>query len=177
MMSNTKRGSEVRQYFEKVEKLLNKYKDHIIKILSDRINVLENNQKPIIQLKSDVIYFIRSNLLPDDVFKLGKSKKFKQRLLSHNSSHADNLEVALIFETKNIDQVESCVKIILKKYQYKRRKEIYQVDIDILKEVLQNCDELVSRTENKIKKRKEAKLTRTKDSNYNYFLYFDKDAN
>jgi phage anti-repressor protein len=45
MSSNTDKGKEVRKYYEKIEKLLDKYKNHIIDNLSLRINALENNQK------------------------------------------------------------------------------------------------------------------------------------
>jgi superfamily II DNA or RNA helicase/phage anti-repressor protein len=172
MMSKTERGNEVRNYFEKIEKLLNKYKNYIIENLNKKIDVLEYNQKPIVKTGKGVIYFIKSKLLPDNIFKLGKSKNFKQRYLSHNSAHADNLEVVVVFETENIDQVESCLKSILKKHQYRKRKEIYQVDLDVLKEILQGCEELVTRTNNKVAKKK--KIIKTKDIQYNYFLYLDK---
>jgi hypothetical protein len=177
MSSNTDKGKEVRKYYEKIEKLLHKYKNHIIENLQKKVNVLENNQKPIINFEQGVIYFIKSQLETNEVFKLGKSKKFKKRLLSHNSSHSDNVEIALIFETNNIDQVEKCLKVVLKKHQYRKRKEIYQVNLDILKEIMEGCDDLINRVDYKIKNKKKVitKLSRqiNKD-NFNYFLYFHK---
>lgn len=132
---------EVRKYYEKIEKLLHKYKDHIIESLQKRIDVLENNQKLTIKIdyKKGVIYFLKSQLEPDNVFKLGKSKKFKKRLLSHNSSHSDDVNIAFVFETDNIDEVEGCLKAILKKKQYRKRKEIYQIDLDVLKNIMEGC--------------------------------------
>ena len=181
MNSNTSKGAEVRLYYEQIEKLLHKYKDYIIEALEKKVGILENNQKPKIDPKNGLIYFIRSELEPENVFKLGKSKKFKQRFLSHNSSHADDLQVVLIYETDDYEAVEGCLKGILKSKQYRKRKEIYQVDIDVLKEVLKGCDRLVKRAE-KIKRKKEDKTqkrsTKQKDdSEYNYFLYFDKSQN
>jgi RNA binding exosome subunit len=90
----------------------------------------------------------------------------------------------LVYETDDYDAVEGCLKSILKSKQYRKRKEIYQVDIDVLKEVLKGCDRLVKRAE-KIKKKKEDKnqkkqkrSTKEKDdTKYNYFLYFDKSQN
>jgi phage anti-repressor protein len=174
MNSNTEKGGEVREYYEKIEKLLHKYKDHIIDGLNKKIGILENNQKPKIDSKKSLIYFIRSHLTADNVFKLGKSKKIKKRLLSHNSSHADDLEVVLVFETMNMTEVESCLKGVLKKKQYRKRKEIYQIDLDTLKEVLEGCDKLV-RKANRKKTKKEIAESRIKDNKeYNYFLYLDK---
>jgi phage anti-repressor protein len=174
MSSNTKRGKEVRQYYEKIELLLNKYKNHIIENLEKRVSILENNQKPKIETKRGLIYFIKTEYTTENIFKLGKTKKFKKRLLSHNSSHADDVEISLLFETGNIDQVEGCLKSILKKYQYRKRKEIYQIDIDILKETMEGCEELINRVNIK-KKDKINKISRETNKNYNYFLYFYQD--
>jgi hypothetical protein len=35
-----------------------------------------------------------------------------------------------IYETDNIDQVESCIKTYMKKAQYRKYKEVYQVDLE-----------------------------------------------
>ena len=177
MNSNTERGKEVRKYYEKIEKLLHKYKDHIIESLQKRIDILENNQKPKINHKKGVIYFLKSQLEPDNIFKLGKSKKFKKRLLSHNSSHSDDVNIALIFETNNIDEVEGCLKAILKKKQYRKRKEIYQVDLDVLKNIMDICNEIMDRLDIKKKKKTLSKISRIKKetkNNTNYFLYVHK---
>jgi phage anti-repressor protein len=175
MASNTDKGKEVRKYYEKIEKLLHKYKNYIIESLTKKIDILEQNQKPKVEQKKGIIYFIKSQLETDDIFKLGKSKKFKKRLLSHNSSHSDDVEISLIFETDHITEVEGCLKSILKKYQYRKRKEIYQVDLDILKEIMEGCDELVNRLDKK-KKKVLKKTSRQKENlSYNYFLYFHKE--
>jgi hypothetical protein len=177
MSSNTDKGKEVRKYYEKIEKLLHKYKNYIIESLTKKIDILEQNQKPKVEQKKGIIYFIRSQLETDDMFKLGKSKKFKKRLLSHNSSHSDDVEVALVFETEHITEVEGCLKSILKKHQYRKRKEIYQVNLDVLKEIMEGCDELVNRLDKK-KKKALNKTARQKDNKtYNYFLYFHKEDN
>jgi phage anti-repressor protein len=176
MNSNTERGSEVRNYYEQIEKLLNKYKDHIIESLQKKVGILENNQKPKLNPKRGVIYFIRSHLEPENVFKLGKSKKFKTRYLSHNSSHSDDLDVVLVFESDYIHSVEACMKAILKSKQYRKRKEIYHVDIDILKEVLKGCDKLITKT-NRIKKKhnkNDIQKRSTEDTKFNYFMYVEK---
>jgi len=62
----------------------------------------------------------------------------------------------------------------LKKHQYRKRKEIYQINIDILKEIMEGCDELVNRIDVKKKKKILKNTSRQKDQEYNYFLYIDK---
>jgi phage anti-repressor protein len=178
MNSNTEKGGEVRKYYEQIETLLNKYKDHIIESLQKQVGILENNQKPKHNPKKGVIYFIRSHLEPDNVFKLGKSKKFKSRYLSHNSSHSDDLEVVLIFESDYIGDVEDCMKVALRSKQYRKRKEIYHTDVDTLKSVLKKCDKLITSVNRpKVKPQKKVKRSKgekVEEPEYNYYMYVDK---
>ena len=41
-----------------------------------------------------------------------------------------------MFETKHINEVENCVKAVLKSKRYRKRKEFYQIDIDSLKQII-----------------------------------------
>ncbi len=71
-------------------------------------------------------------------------------------SHTDDIEVVLIYQTDDIDKVESCIKLALKDSQYRKRKEFYEINIDILKNVINLCGELSLMAKKKSK---------TKDSN------------
>lgn len=63
------------------------------------------------------------------------------------------------------------MKAILKDKQYRKRKEIYQVDLVVLNKVLHGCDDLVT----KAKRIKKPKVSRQNAvDTYNYYLYFDK---
>ena len=73
---------------------------------------------------------------------LGKTKKFKERIRTHNSSHIDNVDIVHIYETDYIDEVEKCLKNVLLTKQYRKRKEFYQIDLDVLKELIQTCDKM-----------------------------------
>jgi phage anti-repressor protein len=164
MLSRTKKAEEVRSYFIDVEKHINKYKDHIIEALNKKIDVLDNNQKPILDVKSGVLYVLKTDLEIDDVYKLGKSKKFKKRLTTHNSSHVDNVKVVLVYEAEDIDGVERCLKAVLKGHQYKKRKEFYTITIDKLKELLEDCDKITLK----------AKHMKNDKIEGGYYLYIDK---
>jgi phage anti-repressor protein len=153
MLSSSAKSEEVRSYFIKIEKLIDKYKQVIIDDLNKKIGILENNQKPKLNPKKGVIYVIRTRKTTDDMFKIGRSKKFLARLMSHNSIDPDDIEILLLYETDNIVQVENCVKNALKSKQYRKRKEIFQVDMDTIKTVVETCDELIS----KVKHAKQSK--------------------
>ena len=66
---------------------------------------------------------------------------------------ANDLEVLFQFETENIDQVELCIKAYMKKAQYRKYKEIYQVDLDIIKKTIKNCDTEINEINKEIDKK------------------------
>ena len=60
----------------------------------------------------------------------------------------DDVEVVHVFETDMIETVETCVKAMLSAKQYRNIKEVYEVDIDIIKD----CANLALKTHYKISK-------------------------
>ena len=87
---------------------------------------------------------------------------------------ANDLEVLFQYETENIDQVELCAKALMKKAQYRKYKEIYQIDLEILKKIIKNCDAQVNEINNDIDKRnkkvKGGNLIKKIDINEKIFL-------
>ena len=49
-----------------------------------------------------------------------------------------------IYETNDIDAVETCIKAFMKKYQYRKYKEVYQTNIDIIKNFINKCGDIVN---------------------------------
>ena len=99
-----------------------------------------------------VIYVLRSNKDIDGIYRIGKSKKFKTIKIQHYSSHPDDMEIEYILETTDIDSVKECIHMALKERQYKRRKEFFEADIDLIKELLDDCDNQIFRGKYLIKK-------------------------
>lgn len=159
MRSRTEYGELVRTYYLELEKLVDKYKNYIIEGLNNRIKQLEYNQIPYINTKSGVIYVFR---VDEDYFKIGKAEVLKNRMKSHNSSHKDNIQIVFIYEVNDIDRVENCLKSIVKPYQYRRSKEIYKIQLDTLKEVINSCGQLITKVEQL--ERIHMKTTRTGDN-------------
>ena len=60
MQSKTKKGIEVREYYYELEQVIDQYKEYIIQGLQEKINKLENNQKPKINPSKGVIYIIET---------------------------------------------------------------------------------------------------------------------
>ena len=98
--------------------------------------------KPISDTKSGVIYVLKTDYNIIDLYKIGKTKKFKERIRTHNSSHIDNVDIVHIYESNYIDEVEKCLKNVLVSKQYRKRKEFYQVDLNTIKELINTCDKM-----------------------------------
>lgn len=121
LMTKSKVGNDVRQYFIDIELAFYKFKNHIIESLNKKIEQLENNQKPKINTTKGLIYVFRAlNTDNATLYKIGRTINSKKRFNSHNSPLANDLEVIMTYEADNIEQLESCVKTMMKKAQYRK---------------------------------------------------------
>jgi phage anti-repressor protein len=182
MLTKSSKGEEVRSYYIQLEKHLDKYKDNIINDLRNRVKVLERNMKPIeIPKDEGVIYVLKTNENTSltDIYKIGSSDDFKSRLATHHSSHADNVEVSYVYKTSDVKGVERCLKAVLKDKQYRKRKEFYQIDLEILKKLITNCgDSLLLVKKSKSKNRKTSNKVsgggQNNNTQSNYFIFLHK---
>ena len=174
-MTKSKMGNDVRQYFIDLELAFYKYKNYIIDGMAKKINQLENNQKPKINSSKGIIYVFRAlNTENATLYKIGRTISSKQRFNSHNSPLANDLEIIMTYEADNIEQLESCVKIMMKKAQFRKYKEIYQVNLDIIKNVIKDCDvklkQINDMIDKKNKKQKGGSLKQIMDNDKIYLL-------
>lgn len=183
MLSQTPKAKQVRLYYLSLEKLIRKYYNYIGEKLYRKIGLLEKNQKPKINIKGGVIYFfealnnIKLTHLEEKLYKIGKTKNVKNRFKTYNSGNANDIEPLFVLEVDDITKVEKCIKNLLVDYQYRKYKEIYQININALKLVFNNCDKLVAgfkKYMNNNPKEADKKFKRMKRSNYDIVLYFDK---
>jgi len=152
LLSKTKKGEEVRTYFIELEKLINNYKNYIIDALKSTVHILENNQKSIPTNIKGVIYILKSPKDIDGIYRFGKTLDFKNRLANYNSANSDKMEVLFIFETKNTQQIEDCVISQIKQFRYKKRKDFYQININIIKQLISSCNQLTLKFKKKLSK-------------------------
>lgn len=152
MLSQTAKAKEVRRYYLSIEKLVKKYNQYIQEKLYKINNALEINQKPKININGGILYFFKvSN--QDDIcdndeiieilLKIGRTNNKKKRFQAYNTGNADDVEPLFILEVDDIVKTEKCIKNLIGDFQYRKKKEIYKITIDILKEVFGKCDELV----------------------------------
>lgn len=164
LLTKTKKGELVREYFIELEDIVNKYKLHIIQGLNDKIKKLETNQKPAVKHSGGIIYIFKVvDKNNDSLYKIGRTINLKNRLKKYNSNVADDIDILYVYECDDIIQIEKCVKLHMKEYQYRKYKEVYEVNINILKHVIRDCDKL----KNKYRKQNSVK-------NNKLYLYVDK---
>ena len=80
----------------------------------------------------------------------------------------------MIYEADDVKQLEVCVKNYMKQSQYRKYKEIYQVDLNIIKKVIKDCDIKLKQINNMIdennKKQKGGNLQKITDNDKIYLL-------
>lgn len=183
MLSQTDRASLVRNYYLSLEKLIRKYNSIIQDQLYKEIGILRTNQKAKINIKGGVIYILEAsnnttlNSFAQKMYKLGKTTNIKKRLVTYNSGNSNEIRPVFIIKVSNVDKVEGCVKNLVKEYQYRKYKEIYQIDIKLLKTAIMSCDELINGFKEIIaKNNKEVKkqYKRLKKTKNNLFIIMEK---
>lgn len=152
MQSKSPKAEEVRTYFIEVETLLIKYRTGVVHELQERIAQLERNQKPKVNQqihKSGFIYIIRASPTKDSVYKIGRTTNLSHRLSNYTSGSADDVEVVFTYETDDLEAVEGCVKSLLKEKKYRKYKEVYQADVDMIKTFIDGCAKLKMKYRNR----------------------------
>lgn len=179
MISQTTKAKEVRKYFIEMEKLIKKYFETIKEEMFQKLGILEKNQKPRININGGIIYILKALNSETTLYKLGKTQNLKNRLNTYNSGNANDIEPLFILPVKDIDSVESCVKKACKKHQYRKYKEVYQIDIDVLKELMEDCNDFVNKIalklESKVEKNKfKSTISRMNKKIDKYFIFISK---
>jgi phage anti-repressor protein len=176
MISQTSKAKEVRKYFIELEKLIKRYFEIIKAEMYKKIGILEINQKPKTKIKGGVIYILKALNSDITLYKLGKTKDLRNRLNTYNSGNANDVEPLFILPVNDIDSVESCVKKACKTHQYRKYKEVYEIDIDVLKDVMTECNDFVNKMAAKFNNKTEKKkfktdISRMKKKLDKYFIY------
>jgi phage anti-repressor protein len=182
MISQTEKAKEVRKYFIEMEKIIKRYFETIKEEMYKKIGLLQINQKPKLNIKGGVIYILKALNSDITLYKLGKTKNLKNRLNTYNTGNANDVEPVFILPVNDIDSVESCVKKACKTHQYRKYKEVYEIDIDVLKDVMSECNDFVNKMAFKLNDKNEKKkfktnISRMKKKIDKYFIYFSTDNN
>jgi phage anti-repressor protein len=151
MIFQSKRAKEVRKYFIEMEKLIKRYYETIKETMYKEIVLLKNNQKPKKDYQKEELYVIevqntatvhklgKMGNIKEELYKIGKSGDIKQRLVGYNTRNANDILQLFIIPVKDIKSAEDCIKIECKRFQYRKYKEVYQINYKVLVDSLETC--------------------------------------
>lgn len=143
MRSKSKRSEEVRTYFNQLEGLMSKYKSFIIEGVQREMAQMERALKPRLQNDGQgYVYVLKASPEKDSVYKIGRTRSIGSRMKAYATGTIDGVEILYRFKTDKYKAVERCVKALLKDKQYRKYKEVYQADIDIIKSMISGCNKL-----------------------------------
>ena len=151
MRSKTKKADKVREYYIEIEKLIDKYKDIIIKENNKKIQILENDLRKEKQPSGNICYiFEETDELNIKYYRLGQTGDLSKRLASHNSSSVHKKVVAFKVKTTNILHYEACLRGSMYNFRYKNNKDYYKIPLDKIKYAIKTCGKVVKKLQNNI---------------------------
>lgn len=148
MRSNSKNSALVRMYLLQVEDAFIGYRAQTLEGMKQDLATLLANQKPRADAgKPGYVYMIRvkDGVSLHDVsnsevhVKIGRAMQMQKRMDAYNTGFADKVDVLYQVQTDNMVAVETCVKVLCKEKQYRKRKEVYTIDVDVMKKVIDHC--------------------------------------
>jgi hypothetical protein len=148
MRSRGKTAEDVRTYFIHVEALVVKYRKQMVEGMQHEISRIESlrmaRSLPKASSREGYIYVLKASPKYDTVVKIGRTRDLLRRIREHSAALADDPEVLYIFKTTDVSAVETCVKAWLKDKRWKgtlsRYREVYQADVDMIKQLIHGCD-------------------------------------
>jgi phage anti-repressor protein len=182
MISQTSKAKEVRIYFLEMERLVRQYHKEIEEKMKKEFELIKKNQKPKIknkEKKKGTIYVVQAQNTEVNLYKLGKTQDKEDRLKTYNTGNANDIDTLLDVQVDDIHKVELCVKHEAKKYQYRKYKEVYEINLELLIDLINACDEF-SKKITKIYEYHKDKISNMLNrvkimSKYKLFLIFQED--
>jgi phage anti-repressor protein len=141
MRSKTKKAEQVRKYYIELEKMIDKYKEVIIKNQLKEINILKQDlRKEEYPIGGHCYIFKEVDELEKIYYRIGRSDNMKKRMANHNSSTIHKKVLVFKIKTNNISHYEACLRSTLFNFRYKQNKDYYRTDVKVLKKAIKNCN-------------------------------------
>ena len=132
MGGDTQKSETVRNYFVKLREFLTENQKLIYQSMS---NYNELNK----YVGYETIYFFAVDNRKNDIFKIGRTKDIVSRLRNYNVGRIKDIELKYLALVKNSIIIENCMKLKLEKNQLIQNREIYKVDPNNLKKIIDDC--------------------------------------
>lgn len=154
MRTASKNGDMIRRYFIEIEDAFLKYRNQTIKGLETDVADLLHNQAPRIPSSRPGYVYIVQAKDGTSLYKVGKATHMQARMDTYNTGRSDDIKILYQVQTDFMTDVEKCVATLCQSKKYRKRKEVYNIDLDMLKEIMKTCADLRSKVTRVIDKRK-----------------------
>ena len=138
MLSKTKNAELVRSYFIDAEVGFLRHREQIIEGLRNDMNPRWMKLPP--KALGGYLYIIRAAEDTDLLFKIGRASDLKARLFSYQTGRAHEVVLLYVLKVNDMKSAERCVKEHVQGFQYRTRREVYQVPLKMLRDVMGKCN-------------------------------------
>ena len=98
------------------------------------------------------IYIIRASKdFHDHTYKIGRSKDLIKRLQTYQTGKLEDIDLLFIYRTNDCKAVETCVKAFAHSNRVYDKREIYHLNLDMLKTIISGCGKLSIKLEHRSK--------------------------
>jgi phage anti-repressor protein len=132
MMGKTIQAEIIRQYFIKLRRFLTDNQHLIFQAMEDKEDLKKYHS-------FETIYFFVIDDRKPDIFKIGRTTSIVQRLRNYNVGRIKEVDLKYLALVKNNVLIEKCMKTLLKNKQFRPDREIYKVEPEQLKKVIDEC--------------------------------------
>jgi phage anti-repressor protein len=179
MLSQTEKAKGVRKYYIVAEGLLRDHFEQIINDLNKELGLIKKNIKNPTQIIGGHIYILKAqNTTQKDMYKIGNTDDMKKRLRTYNTGNANNIEPLFVMKVDDIQIVEGCIKNLAREYQYKKNKEVYNIDFEFLQKLCIKCKNFIKELRKEFasdKKTTKTKLKMIKNNKQDkFYMIIDK---
>jgi phage anti-repressor protein len=132
MMGKTEQAEVVRQYFIKLRRFLTDNQHLIFQAMEEKEDLKKYNG-------FETIYFFVIDERNPELIKIGHTTSIVQRLRNYNVGRIREVDLKYLAVVKNSLLIERCVKELLKGKQFRSNREIYRVEPEKIKRVIDEC--------------------------------------
>ena len=132
MSGDSDKSEDVRIYFTKIRIFLMENQNLILQAMENKTRLNKFTG-------FEAIYFFIIDDRNPDIFKIGRTVDIIKRLRNYNVGRIKEVDLKYYALVKHNVLIEKCMKAKLKKNQVSQHKEIYQVDPEVIKKIIDEC--------------------------------------
>ena len=132
MGGDSEQSESIRMYFVKLREFITENQ----KLIYQSMENYEDLKK---YSNFETIYFFAVDDRKQNIFKIGRTIDIVKRLINYNVGRIKEVDLKYLALVKNALLIENCMKLNLKKYKIYKNKEIYTIEPNKIKKIINDC--------------------------------------